>query len=97
MGISSVKVLEEVASFDLLPNPASDQVQVKFTLTEPNELSLMVFNAQGQMVQNNFLGRTQKGAQNLTINTHQLPTGLYSVSLINERGEIKTKRLAINR
>jgi hypothetical protein len=97
LGISSVKVLEEVASFDLLPNPASDQVQVKFTLTEPNELSLMVFNAQGQMVQNNFLGRTQKGSQNITINTHQLPTGLYSVSLINERGEIKTKRLAVNR
>jgi hypothetical protein len=57
----------------------------------------MVFNAQGQMVQNNFLGRTQKGSQNITINTNQLPTGLYSVSLINERGEIKTKRLAINR
>jgi len=76
--------LLRVSAFNLLPNPAQDQVTVMFTrYVKPNQ-TLEIFDLQGRLV------LIQKNvAQNTLVNIANLQTGVYFCRLSDEADVVK--------
>jgi len=81
--------LQEV---NLFPNPANNEVNVEWTVLQPSNLTLRVFNTFGQIIYDTKIPRT--GATKHPINTSQWPSGAYTVMLDNSSGTLR-KRLVI--
>jgi hypothetical protein len=84
-----VIVLED-AFFSVYPNPATDRVQVRYTLPDPQGAQLHVTNLLGQTMLQRPL---DANAQVLEIQLDNLPSGLYQVSLLRPGASPLTQRL----
>ncbi len=87
---------DNIESVSVSPNPAKDVATVVFELTEADEISLSLLNAQGQVV------RDLPGTQRLPVGKHQqkldvagLPAGYYSLRLRNQKGGVRAVGLMI--
>lgn len=76
----------ELSSFTLRPNPTRDVTQVRFGLDKPESIQLMVFNAQGTMVQSKNLGDLTSGEHTVSLEANSLPSGSYRVMLQGKDG-----------
>lgn len=79
--------LEEELSFDVFPNPATNQVKIS-TNTEHTSF-LTVYNLIGK------IEKTQTFKANTTIDVSRLETGLYIVVIIDSLGNKKSSKLVI--
>jgi hypothetical protein len=96
LGINAVKRINEISDFTVFPNPATDQINIKFSLLENAQLNVYLFNAQGQIVKTQYLGRLDSGNHNFQLSTYNLPVGIYTVTMVNSKGEINSTRLVIS-
>lgn len=87
--ISPVVAVRELASleqFKIQPNPARDLTQVRFSLSQAEEMRLMVYNLYGQPVYTQQLGSLPAGAHAVNVDAANLPAGHYRVVLQSQRG-----------
>jgi subtilisin-like proprotein convertase family protein len=77
-----------IPSFGLMPNPASDLVQLAFSQALESDTRVAVFNTAGQLVRELQLAA---GAFALQIPVSDLPQGLYSVLVSNKQGTAARK------
>lgn len=95
VGVNEITSLTE-NSFVVYPNPATSHANVSFMMNEKNKVNVTLFDVLGNVVatianSNEF----EKGMQVLEINTSNLSSGIYYISLeIN--GNKETKKLIIN-
>lgn len=82
-------------SFDLFPNPASDQTKMILSSGEEDFYLLRLFDIQGKEVQRKDL-RLSNGAQ-VEIKVAQLAIGLYHVELIRESDGTRIVRQLVRR
>jgi len=78
----------------LYPNPATDYVDVNFSLPEATSARIELYNALGQLV----LGKSidnQEGEQHHSITVSHLPAGTYTLKLIT-KSEIKEASLIVH-
>ncbi len=76
------------------PNPAKDNVNIKFSLNDPGEVYLSIHNIAGQMIyQENMVG-VSSGTHNKLVPLNNLPSGLYFVSLV-AGNTIQTTKLQV--
>lgn len=96
LNISTTVGVKELtlSTFTLQPNPASDFAQIRFGLEKPENIQLSVFNAQGTLVQTRQLGDLPTGEHAATIETNQLPSGVYRVVLQGKEG-VANKQMVI--
>ncbi len=83
-------------SFILFPNPASEITTIAFDITEKNKVTISIYDVLGNLVtvvsQNNSF---EKGNNTVSLNTSNLTSGIYYISL--EVNNVKeTKKLIIN-
>jgi hypothetical protein len=77
-------------SFNVYPNPASDNANVTFTLLANNKVSITVYDILGKVVtnlsqENNF----EKGNNVVKLNTSELSSGIYFVAIsVNNAKEV---------
>ena len=91
----SVQYLEGPdATFTLYPNPAADVVTASVSVDERTDVIIEVINSFGQVVSREAYGRLM-GSSNIFINTRELSSGLYTVSLITG-GKRTSKNLVVN-
>lgn len=76
----------QLSSFSLRPNPTRDVAQVRFGLEKPESIQLMVFNAQGTLVQTKNLGDLTSGEHTVSLEANNLPSGSYRVMLQSKEG-----------
>ncbi len=80
---------EDIFKADILafPNPFSSSTQLEFSINMPMQLSLEVFNTQGQRIQI-LQGPTysEAGTYQKTFDAQDLPAGLYIILLKGENG-----------
>jgi hypothetical protein len=75
-----------VADFDIYPNPADDYI--KISSISDNDIA-EIYDAMGKLIKReNTAGE---------ISTSDLPSGMYIVRLVSNKGEYKTKKLLIAR
>ncbi|RYE24976.1 MAG: Omp28-related outer membrane protein, partial [Sphingobacteriales bacterium] len=92
LGVSNVKA--GVEGLTIFPNPASNNVNINFSLIENTKVAVQVIDAAGRIVSSLPMQSMNSGNNHLSIATDQLPAGVYSVRLQTEKG-IMVKQLAI--
>jgi hypothetical protein len=86
-----------ISSTDLFPNPASDKINVAFTLTENKNVAIQLFNAVGQVLDINKTADGIQGMNTLPIDVADLPVGIYFVHIMVDGNVVATKRFMVGR
>lgn len=92
--ITSVSNIDDVAAFELFPNPASNQIFISTHSQGSSQFNVEIYDAVGKHV----LSRSYEfvsGHQTITIDTSSITNGLYHCKLQYDDGFI-TKKLIIN-
>lgn len=93
-GIEDVSpVFEEVGK--PYPSPATNLIHIPFTLAEPDDLQIMVFDVTGKIVLNKQPKYFGVGSNEFLINTGNLKTGTYICSIIPSDGKNVTRKFMI--
>ncbi len=80
-------------TLSIFPNPAMDKVNIQLPESWQGEnLSIKIINQLGQVIINKQL---ENASQVETINVSKLPTGIYTVRLVNEKATTENRRLLI--
>lgn len=75
-----------VSHLATFPNPATENVQINYTLTKNSDVTVQVVNTLGQTVRENSLGEVTAGAQTTTLSVADLEPGVYFVRLSTAEG-----------
>jgi photosystem II stability/assembly factor-like uncharacterized protein len=90
---------EEISrtAYDLqvFPNPAGDEVSLFFSLEEPGNLSVEVYDLQGKLLQRQAARKYSAGEHQATIGFRDLSPGLYLVGLKGKRSMAMKKLLKL--
>lgn len=89
--VTDVEEQDFATDFSLFPNPTTNEATVLFSLEEADRVEASVFDMLGRPVRNLDLGQLPGGAQQFTLETAGLPTGVYSLQLSNGRGRQNLK------
>jgi hypothetical protein len=84
--VTSVKDPKQTLEVEILPNPASDKIQV--TVADFAPVSLLLFDVQGKIV------RERTFAEQTTLDVADLPAGVYVLQLTSENGSA-VKRVVV--
>jgi hypothetical protein len=79
--------------FQLVPNPASSEVNIDLHLSKAMNARIGVVNAVGQVIFSQTIEQAEK--QRITLNTSDLANGIYLINLMTEKGMI-TKKLVVS-
>ncbi len=83
--ITTVVNESNIESVNVYPNPSRDFVKVSFK-SRSNTNTLKVYSMYGQLVQQQTNNNSNNQA--FTLNINNLPTGTYSIVIVNENGKI---------
>lgn len=76
---------------NVFPNPASESVQVNFTLASQSTVAVTVSDVTGKVVYSENKGSMSQGRQFAVINTADLAKGFYTVAVQTQYGRNTTK------
>ena len=76
------------------PNPANTTATLQFGITQAGRVQATIYNAGGKAVKTVISGDYQQGLYNKTINTADLPAGVYMIKLQTTQG-IENIRLVV--
>jgi hypothetical protein len=84
---------KEQANLDVFPNPSNrGQVTVRFSLSQPQPVRLMITDLNGRQVQSTDMGMLGKGSHSHTMNTTSITAGVYLI-VLKTRQSTSTARL----
>ena len=78
------------------PNPFNSTATIEYALPFASEVSLNIYNLNGQRVETLIDGRLQAGVHRATLNAANMPSGLYFVRL-EDSGQAFTKKVILIR
>lgn len=78
-GINNLDELN--SSFQLFPNPASEHVNISFTLTEAKRLTVSMLNIVGQTIYKREKENYPEGEHAVTLNTKGIAAGMYFIKI----------------
>lgn len=91
-GPAGMSSISNKSNFNIMPNPAQDQVNLQLYNTASTKTSIIITNALGQLVYEN--NNVDAQLRNLNISTSDLEKGVYFVSVIQNNQHI-TKKLVV--
>lgn len=94
--VETQDVEKYISAVKLFPTVANDQVTLRLTLTNPADLSVEIYNLDGQFFGQQVNEKTLAGEQSFTLQTFDLTPGFYFVRIA--AGEaVKTEKLIVVR
>jgi len=93
--VLSVEEQDVVSAFSMYPNPANNNVNIRFTPVKAGYTSLEVVNTLGQVVFNRDLGNIG-GQYTYNMNVNNFENGLYMIKL-KVGDKVVTKRLSVQK
>ncbi len=84
----------EISLSQNFPNPFNPQTTISYSITNPGEISLAVYNIQGQKVATLYEGVQQAGEFDVTFDASNLSSGIYLYRL-QTASEVITKQMAL--
>ncbi|MCX7955150.1 MAG: T9SS type A sorting domain-containing protein [Bacteroidales bacterium] len=91
------KLTNNIYSFNVsqnTPNPAKQSTNLTITLKESANVNIVITNIVGQKVMLIDKGKLNAGKHTITINTNNLPSGIYFYT-VNANGESITKKMIV--
>jgi hypothetical protein len=70
-----------IFSLNLFPNPASHTAEINFTLKQPSDIHIDLFNLEGQLVKMVYTGQQPAGEVKIQMDVAGYPAGMYLVKL----------------
>jgi len=90
----SVPELDETEGFSVYPNPFEDYTNVSFTLTENENVELIIYNVVGEVIFTVQHEEMNAGVHNIKVNANDFTPGIYFVNLkIGDR--LYTKKISM--
>jgi photosystem II stability/assembly factor-like uncharacterized protein len=89
-------ITQAVRSIFTYPNPASDQMQIRFTLEKPGDVTIMIFDMMGRTVSMPVDKTMDAGEHEVLWDTRSIPSGSYLIEL-KSNGSSNTKVVTILR
>lgn len=84
-----------IINFTIAPNPATSEVQMQYYVPETADITISVWNAQGQQVETLVRARQTAGMQHLTWNVNEsLTPGLYFIKM-DDAGRVFTQKIVV--
>ncbi len=83
--------LRDLSLFRAYPNPASDFLNVKFSIRKPAQVKVDFVNELGQVVSNIDLGFQLSGVHTCNMNISHLPAGYYYYSISTQQERLFSK------
>lgn len=69
------------STLTISPNPSGSFADIQFTLVENSDVTLELFNMEGKLVQNSFIGKLNAGDHKININLDSISNGMYLLKL----------------
>jgi N-acetyl-anhydromuramyl-L-alanine amidase AmpD len=92
----SVEIAETMNGLSIIPNPATDFVNLQYTTTSTDKITIVIKDVSGNIkLQQTKLALA--GIQNTQFNIQNLQNGVYIIQLTNNKGLLLTKQLLINK
>ncbi len=85
-----------VLNAQVFPNPINQKARVRLSLTEPQTVSIRVFDVMGSLVLEQIPIRLNPGNQQIEIDTSSIKNGLYLFEIRGQKGSITIKALKNN-
>ena len=92
---TAINEIESNSKLNIYPNPTNTNTTVSFSLTNKSNVTINVTDLAGKVVYTNALG-TVNGAQNVTVNTENLTSGVYMVN-VSINGTVSTEKLIVKK
>ena len=74
--------VKNISSVSLNPNPATSEVKVNFSVTEPTEIRVEVLNSLGQSLMIQNYNAVAPGIHSMDLDINSLPAGIYFINSI---------------
>ncbi|MFN2127881.1 MAG: T9SS type A sorting domain-containing protein, partial [Anaerolineales bacterium] len=81
----------------IYPNPASDQITLSFTASDPEGMVFTIFDMSGKIVLQHELRQTMQGENMLHIDVTALKNGIYTCQLEGVKHQRVRQKLLVNR
>jgi Secretion system C-terminal sorting domain len=91
VGITENITVEKLVSY---PNPATDEIKIKFNIVNDNNVSIRLVDITGKELTNRSLGKLSSGTYRETFNTSSYTSGIYFIEFILDDEKI-TERFVI--
>ncbi|NMC98268.1 MAG: T9SS type A sorting domain-containing protein, partial [Bacteroidales bacterium] len=78
---------ENSSSLQIYPNPAIDNINIQFDLTQNSNAEISILNLNGQTINTKKLNKLNKGTQNIEMPVSNLSSGIYMISVKTTDGK----------
>ncbi len=95
--VSTNELDGKLSDFAVSPNPAVDEVNLRFSLTEPEALRYGLRDLTGRLVQEGDFGTVSAGTFVQRLDVSQLPSGMYSLEVMSDSGVRSVKVAVVER
>jgi len=84
--VSTNELDEKLSGFAVSPNPAVDEVMLRFSLTQPEALRYALRDLTGRLAQEGDFGTVGAGDFAQRLDVSQLPSGMYTLEVVSDSG-----------
>ena len=93
--VQGINESNALVSFDLSPNPSSDNINITISLKEKQETEIRLFNSIGDEVNKLISAQSLPGLNNYSINVQNLPEGIYFAEVFLNGVPASTRRFSV--
>ncbi|HAQ61926.1 TPA: hypothetical protein DCR49_08010 [Candidatus Delongbacteria bacterium] len=94
-GLSNEALPSEITLHQNYPNPFNPETEISFSLPREEQVTLSVFNSDGQLVKELVKGRISAGNHSVNFNAENLNSGIYFYTLEAGSSKLSKKMLLI--
>jgi len=82
IGLTNIAGNSSMGGFDVYPNPVNQQAHVAFSLNEPSDVHLVIYDGQGRTVHQSVKSYFAAGHHHYSVDCNEFESGVYFVRLI---------------
>ncbi|MGE0568459.1 MAG: T9SS type A sorting domain-containing protein, partial [Bacteroidia bacterium] len=97
IGVEEHEIKAQNNGLILFPNPANTNVTVSFYAMSNEDATINVYDLNGRVVKSEVINNMNLGYKNFTVNTEDIPSGVYIVNVAGTSGTKRVSKLIINR
>jgi len=94
---TSVKSIEEIVSFNIFPNPTTEEAIVRYSVTKTTKVELEIINESGKVIEKISLGKKAKGDYEYQLNLTTKENGIYILHVHTDKGNSSKKIIKLGK
>lgn len=92
---STTDIQSGLVGLQVSPNPAREQVQIDFQLSQKNQVQVSLHSLEGRLVRRLPATQMKEGHHQVTLNLETLVSGIYFIQITTETGVVSRKLMVL--